>query len=264
MFFRKKTPMSIYITHGSFAVIKGIAHTHSQHEPDLVATCALVNGEKNYTVKNIEPLIIKIINANHAQKNKLVKLAQSHQGASLSQADFDHFVHAIKTYFKVNYIKLHADGNLFWPASQNVSAELCYLVEKIQPQSLILFSETPECIDDAQNYLHRKPTNNHHQLPNYPLSGAVATRKTLKNIIANEAENPTYIPTQHSCVSFFYNNAGRILRKPKIYPNDETTITYANDEPNSKTFNTIADDTLGSKHVRHSPSRLHVLEEHRG
>jgi len=61
MFFRKKTPMSIYITHGSFAVIKGIAHTHSQHEPDLVATCALVNGEKNYTIKNIEPLIIKLL-----------------------------------------------------------------------------------------------------------------------------------------------------------------------------------------------------------
>ncbi|MDF1828182.1 MAG: hypothetical protein P1U39_07885 [Legionellaceae bacterium] len=219
MFFCKKTTMSLYITHGSPLVMKGVARTHSQHEPHLIVICSYLAGEKIYGIKNIDPLIIKITQAGNKNREKLVHLAQHHQ-QPLTQTEFNSFIHEIKTYFKINHINLCADGNLFHGNTASVSDELCDLVQTLKPQSLFLFSETPECVEDARNYLNRRLTNNHVQLPRYRLNGAATSRQYLAEIIRQEKINPTMIPVHRGCLDFFSQK--KKYRDATVVP-EETT-----------------------------------------
>jgi len=160
-----------------------------------------------------------------------------------------------KSKFKINHINLRADANLIHPASVQVSTELCYLVDSIRPTSLILFSETPECIEDAQKYLNRTMTIQNHRLPPYLLSGAVATRKTLKDVITSEVQKPTLIPVPNACLSFFSVRSQYRLKTPKTYPMENTAdIKFGSDRTTRNSLltqpesNTTSDDLVRPFH----------------
>tara|TARA_R110002126_G_scaffold17798_2_gene68846 strand:- start:19035 stop:19796 length:762 start_codon:yes stop_codon:yes gene_type:complete len=250
MFSRKKNPMSIYVTHGSPVVIKSVARLCSKNELHVIATCALIHGEKIYSIKNLEYLILQATESMHVQEKHRADLAQL-SGDNLTSEQFIHIVNLIKQSFKINHINLRADANLIHPASVQVSTELCYLVDSIRPTSLILFSETPECIEDAQKYLNRTMTVQNHRLPPYLLSGAVATRKTLKDVIISETNKPTLIPVPNACLSFFSGRSQYRLKTPKTYPTDDTAdIKFASDRTTRSSLltqpesNTTPDDLV--------------------
>lgn len=224
MFSRKKNSMSIYVTHGSSTVIKGVSRTSSKNEPHILATCTLIHSKETYSIKNFKDLIDQATESKHVKEKHRVDLAQL-SGDNLTSEQFLHIVNLIKQSFKINHINLRADANLIHPASVQVSTELCYLVDNIRPKSLILFSETPECIEDAQRYLNRELTDENHHLPSYRLSGTVATRKTLKDVITRETNNPTAIPVPNACLSFFSGRSQHRLKTPKTYPSDDTANT---------------------------------------
>ena len=154
-------------------MIKSVARVCSKNELHIIATCALNHGEKTYSIKNIDHLIIQATESKNFPKKYSPDIAQL-SGDNLTSEQFLHIVDLIKQLFKINHINLRADANLIKPASVQVSTELCYVVDSIRPTSLILFSETPECIEDAQKYLNRTMTIQNHRLPPYLLSGAVA------------------------------------------------------------------------------------------
>lgn len=221
MFSRKKTTMSLYLTHGAAFVMKGVAHKQPQKEPHLIATCSYKNNKKTYKIENIKQLSEQISETSGARKSKLIKLTSEYR-EPLSQAKFDYFVYEIKKYFKANHVNLYADGNLFHPSCGFISAELSILVETTKPQTLILFSDTPECLDDARNYLNRRPTNNNHQLPHYRLNATATTRQNLAAAIRQEKNFPTMIPIKNGCLNFFSRHTPKLLLPPKVYARDDT------------------------------------------
>ncbi|MDF1684911.1 MAG: hypothetical protein P1U36_09705 [Legionellaceae bacterium] len=238
MFFRKKTTkptMSLYLTHGSLMVMKGVARTQSQNELHIIAMCNFMNDEKTYQIKNINDLKNRLLEVKHPQQEAMLQYIKDHQD-TLTQKEFFNYVNTIKKYFKIGNVNLRADGNLFHPNSDNVSKELCDLVNTTRPQSLVLFSDTPACVADSQKYLRRELTNKYHHLPSYSLSGNVADRKTLKDVITHEKKQPTIIPVPNACWGFFSRRIKDSSKLQKVYASDDTHEVSLDSDRTTKYF----------------------------
>lgn len=202
LFFQKTKTMSIYVTHGAKFVTKGVAHQCSQEEPYILVQCDVVGHACLYTISNANTLITSRHNTGLflISKDEFTLYVQSHQ-EPMNQTQFIEYIYYIRRYFTVIDTTLCLDGNLSAPALDKVTAEVCDLVNAIKPKSLILFSETLDCREDAQRYLNRQSTALNYQLPEYEISGAVTTRAHLSETIQHERRTPTISPLPQATVN---------------------------------------------------------------
>jgi hypothetical protein len=79
-------------------------------------------------------------------------------------ASFVAFARQVITKYKPHTTELCSDANLGDKGGSYVTEELHYIAENIKPRSLLLFTNTPTCVEDAKNYLHHRLAGNNSQL----------------------------------------------------------------------------------------------------
>ena len=155
----KKT-LAIYITHGNALNLKIISRPFLNNEHQLLTTYS--PKERQYHIVNIAA-----INAYGMQINE----------QPVSEDGLIELINQIKQHSSVNSMKtrLVCDANLGTIAGHNVSPLFHSLINQIRPTSLIPFTETPECAQNAEQ----------------ELSLTISTHKTVTaNIIeSNRAES---------------------------------------------------------------------------
>jgi hypothetical protein len=145
--FNQKPSLAIYVTHGSLMVMKGIANACSKEALHLIVSAIENEGSYYYKIEKIAFL----------QENTELKIPSE----KMSAEEFINFIATMCRQMNIDKheIMLCADANLTKPSYKNVTAEFCYFVDQIKPSRLIPFSDTPECVIDANKYLQREPTN---------------------------------------------------------------------------------------------------------
>ena len=134
----KYTPdFSIYVTHGTLVPIKGLARRFSGKKVHILATYT----ENKYTLFNKPELAASV----HREDIP----------SCFTIVEFIALIDEIKTQYFIDIpdVMLCIDGNLGCLAGQTISETFLQLVESIAPTFLFAFSETPSCVDSAQQYL---------------------------------------------------------------------------------------------------------------
>ncbi len=103
-------------------------------------------------------------------------------------------------------LQLCCDANLGSVGGNTITNELNTLVYEIKPRSLFLFTDTPDCVNDASRYLNRKPAGEDAQclIPNAVKNGFVCERMYLQRAIQKEyGDKPTLLPSVPLLHRFF-------------------------------------------------------------